>query len=153
MRLSDFFKTWRVIGTSATLNRLFGELWGGLFLSGASLSEAQATVTYSAAPVPDLGVANSQVLTVTDAVAFVIGAPLFCGLAMSATNPPQAGMIWYLTIRNTSGGAHGAGTFNAVFKTSAAVPAIATANSRTFAFRWDGTNHVEIFRTAADVAN
>jgi hypothetical protein len=152
MRLSDFFKTWRVQG-SAALSRVFGEFIGGIYLSEATLAQAPATVTYSAAPVPDVGLAAQQVITVTDGVAFVVGAPLFCGQAMTATLPVTGGAIWYLTIRNTSGGAHGAITFNAVFKIAATAIAIATATSRTFAFAWNGTNHVELWRGAADVAN
>jgi hypothetical protein len=148
MRLSDFFKTWRVQGT-----RLFGELWGGLFLSQGSISEANATVAYGVAPVPDLGLANRQVITVTDAVAFQVGAPLFGGAAMTATLPVTAGIVWYLTIRNTAGAPHGAITFDAVFKIAATAIAIADTKSRTFAFAWNGTNHVELWRGAADVAN
>lgn len=153
MRLGDIFRTWRV----TTAGEIQGELYGGLILNGAlsgitsehvgaRRTGVLTTVVYGVAPVIDASLGNEFVVTVTDAVAFVFAAP---------TNPPAAGLdqIIELTIRNTSGAAHGAGTFNAVFKTSAAVPAIATANSRTFAFRWNGTNWVESFRSAADVAN
>lgn len=105
------------------------------------------TVTYSAAPVIDASLGNFFVMTITNATALVVAAP---------TNPPAAGisqMIWF-TVRNASGGAHGALTWNAVFKTQAtAFSAVANGSSRTVCFRWDGTNWVEMVRTAADVAN
>lgn len=153
MRLGDIFKTWRVSAT-----QVLGELVGGLILNGpltvngaglilgAALQNVLTTVVYGVAPIINAALGNEFVVTVTDAVAFAFGVPL---------NPPAAGLdqVIVLTIRNASGGAHGAGTFNAIFKTSAAVPAIANANSRSFCFRWNGVNWVEFYRTAADVAN
>lgn len=142
MYLRNVFK--RIFLTTG-VGDIFLEMFGGLALNRGLLTVLN-TVTYGVAPIINAALGNDFVVTVTDAVAFVFGVP---------TNPPPTGFdqVIRLTIRNTSGGAHGAGTFNAIFKTSAAVPAIATANSRTFAFRWDGTNWVEIWRTAADVAN
>jgi hypothetical protein len=106
------------------------------------------TVTYGAAPVIDASLGNLFVMTITDGNAIVVAAP---------TNPPavagQGQLIWF-TVRNASGGAHGALTWNAVFKTQAtAFSAVATGFSRTVCFRWNGTNWVEMVRTAADVAN
>jgi hypothetical protein len=107
------------------------------------------TVAYSAAPIIDASLGNFFVMTITNGTALVVGAP---------TNPPSAAgtvgqLIWF-TVKNASGGAHGALTWNAVFKTQAtAFSAVATGFSRTVAFRWDGTNWVEVVRTAADVAN
>lgn len=140
MNLSGFLKTWRVNGS-----RLFAEFMGGTIQNGAGLT-VLSTITYGVAPAIDASLGNDFVITVTDAVAFVFAAP---------TNPPPTGFdqVIRITYRNTSGGAHGAGTFNAVFKVSAALAAVATANSRTIAFRWDGTNWVEMWRSAADVAN
>lgn len=140
MRFSQFLKSWRVQGT-----KQFAELMGGI-IAPAAIRGTPVTVTYSAAPAINAALGNDFIITITDAVAFVVAAP---------TNTPPTGysQVIRITFRNTSGGAHGAGTFNAVFKTSGNVPAIATGNSRTIAFRWDGTNWVEIFRTAADVAN
>jgi hypothetical protein len=86
-------------------------------------------------------------MTITDGNAIVVAAP---------TNPPAAGLCQDIsfTVRNASGGAHGALTWNAVFKTQAtAFSAVANGNSRTVFFRWNGTNWVELVRTAADVAN
>lgn len=140
MRLGELFKTWRIAGSS-----LLAELYGGLALNGPSCG-IQTTLTYAASIAIDASLGNAFVVSVTDAVAFVFAAP---------TNTPPTGKVQTITItiKNTSGGAHGAGTFNAVFLTSASVPAIANGKNRTFAFQWNGTNWVEIWRTAADVAN
>lgn len=140
MRFSDLVRSWRVAA-----GVVMADFWGGIFARGP-VGGALSTVTYSATPTIDATLGNNFVVTVTDNVAFVIAAPL---------NPPPSGLFQtiQLTIRNASGGAHGAGTWNAVFKTSGNVPAIATGFSRTFGFVWNGTNWVETFRTAADVAN
>lgn len=154
MRLGELFKTWR----TTALGGVIAELFGGLTLNGpmavnagglAVVGGTQGILTvvpYSAAPVMDVSLGNEFVMTITDAVAFVLGVP---------TNPPPAGkdQVIMLTYRNASGGAHGAGTFNAIFKVSANLAAVANNNSRTIAFRWNGVNWVEIWRTAADVAN
>lgn len=159
MRVRDIIKTWRV-----TAGVLIAELTGGLIVngdlsatgsitgSGASsqgtrLTEPLTTLTYGPSIAVDASLGNLFVVTITDAVAFVTAAP---------TNPPagSAAQVITITYRNASGGAHGAGTFNAVFKTVATpFPAIANGFSRSITFRWNGTNWVELYRTAADVAN
>jgi len=99
--------------------------------------------------VPLLGGTLLQV-TVTDAVAFLFANPA------GALAP---GALVLLRIINTSGGAHGAGTFGTNYRVvGAAIPAIATAFSRTLGFMWTGitgagAGMVEVFRTAADVPN
>lgn len=140
MRLSAMWKSWRTFGST-----VLGELMGGLIVPGPQMGILR-TLTYSAAPAIDASLGNSFVMTVTDNVAFVFAAP---------TNTPPTGYAqWlFITIRNTSGGAHGAGTFDAVFHVSAAVPAIATGQNRTIAFQWVGAAWVERWRTAADVPN
>lgn len=113
---------------------------------GTRITGPVNVVTYSAAPVIDASLGNFFVMTITDNVALVVAAP---------TNPPATAgqMIWF-TVKNGSGGAHGALTWNAVFKTQAtAFSAVANGFSRTVCFRWDATNWVEMMRTAADVAN
>ena len=140
MQLSQIIRTWRVFAGQMVL-----DLFGGLFIDTAYVGQT-STIVYSAAPVPNAALANNFVVTITDNVAFIVGAPL---------NPPPAGFaqtIW-ITFRNTSGGAHGAGTWNAIYKVSGNLAAIATANNRTIAFTWNGTNWIETFRSAADVAN
>lgn len=94
-------------------------------------------------PVTLLGGTLLQV-TVTDAVAFAFANP-------SGALAP--GALVLLRIINASGGVHGAGTFGANYRVSAAVPAIANGQSRTIAFLWTGALLVEVFRTAADVPN
>jgi hypothetical protein len=140
MRLSALFKSWRIAG-----NRVLAEFMGGVAVNGAKWDPV-VTLTYGPSIALDASLGTRFVVTVTDAVAFTVAAP---------TNPPATGFgqLLILTIRNASGGAHGAGTFNAVFKTAGAVPAIANGSSRSFVFAWDGTNWVEIVRGAADVAN
>lgn len=119
---------------------------GGI-VNGSRITGVLTQVVYSAAPVIDASLGNDFFMTITDGVALVVGAP---------TNPPAAGQCQDIsfTVRNGSGGAHGALTWNAVFKTQAtAFSAVANGSSRTVFFRWNGTNWVELVRTAADVAN
>lgn len=140
MRLAQLFKTWRVSGS-----RQLAELFGGLALNGPACG-GLVTLTYGPIIAIDASLGNEFVVTVTDAVAFAFDAP---------TNPPPTGMSQSIaiTVRNAAGVNNGAGTWNAVFKTAGNVPTITTAFSRTFAFRWNGTNWVETFRSAANVAN
>jgi hypothetical protein len=100
------------------------------------------TVTYSASMTIDAATGNSFTITATDGTAFTINAP---------TNPATGEKIT-VTLRNASGGALGAATWNAVFK-MAAWTNPANANSRSIEFRYDGTNWVEVSRTPADVPN
>lgn len=134
-------QSWRIFA-----DRVFPQFFGGVICQGAVMNVLR-TITYSAAPVLNASLGNDFVLTITDGVAFVVGAPL---------NPPPAGFTQdiSITFRNAAGGAHGAGTWNAVFRTQATVfPAIANGQSRTVFFRWNGTNWVELARSAADIAN
>jgi hypothetical protein len=118
---------------------------GGIAAGGASTG-VLSVVAYSAAPVIDASLGNDFVMTITNATALVVAAP---------TNPPASGcQIIRFTVKNASGGAHGALTWNAIFKTQAtAFSAVANGFNRTVQFRWDGTNWCELVRTAADVAN
>jgi hypothetical protein len=136
----NIFKTWRVNGS-----RFLAETFGG-FLTNGACGDVITTLTYGPSIAIDASLGRNFVVSVTDAVAFAFAAP-------TNTPPSGFGQEIIITIRNTSGGAHGAGTFNAVFKTSGAVPAIANGFSRSFCFRWNGTNWVELWRSAADVAN
>ena len=133
-------KTWRISGS-----RILAELFGGIATNGANV-DALTTLTYGASIAIDASLGNQFVVTVTDGVAFAFAAP---------TNTPPTGFAQeiFITIRNGSGGAHGAGTWNAVFKVTGNVPAIANGFSRTFGFRWNGTNWVQILVPATDVPN
>ena len=150
MNLKALIKTYRA--ATQTIEFMGGAIFNGsVSATGAMDLSTRITgpltvVTYSAAPVIDASLGNFFVMTITNNTALVVAAP---------TNPPATAgqMIWF-TVKNASGGAHGALTWNAVFKTQAtAFSAVATGFSRTVCFRWDATNWVEMMRTAADVAN
>ena len=135
--MKKLVRSWRVLG-----NTLLVELVGGVRARGP-IMDVLTTLTYGPVIQIDASLGTHCVVSITDAVAFSFAAPL---------NPPPAGMtqdIW-VTARNVSGGAHGAGAWNAVFK-APAFPAIANNNQRTFAFRWDGANWVQFLSPATDV--
>lgn len=140
MKLGTLLRTWRTVGGT-----IFLEFFGGLLVNGAQ-GGILTTLTYGPAIALNASLGNEFVFSITDAVAFVVSNP---------TNPPPTGkdQVILITYRNISGGAHGAGTFGALYLVSAALAAVATGFSRTIAFRWNGTNWVEVWRTAADVAN
>lgn len=118
--------------------------FGGVTYFDHAVVEKEVVVTYSASMTPDSSLGNEFIITVTNATAMAINAP---------TNVPgQAGQHLEVTIRNTSGGAMGAITWNAVFKMTAFVNP-ATGFSRTIIFRWNGVNWVEKCRSAVDVPN
>lgn len=100
------------------------------------------TVTYGASITIDAREGNVFETTATNGTAFTINAP---------TNPAD-GQAMTLTIKNTSGGALGAITWNAVFK-MAAWTSPGTGNNRSITFVYDGTNWIERYRTASDVPN
>lgn len=101
-----------------------------------------ATLTYGTSIATDARTGDSFIVTANNATAFAIAAP---------TNPIPGQVITY-TIRNSSGGALGAVTWNAVFK-MAAWTSPANGSSRSISFHYDGTNWVERSRTTADVPN
>lgn len=95
------------------------------------------------APTPDFKFGDVCIIQVTDAVAFTINAPL---------NPFNGG---YLTIQilNSSGGAMGAITWNAIFKLAGAFTNPANGQRRSITFHRTGGAWREISRTAADQPN
>lgn len=80
--------------------------------------------------------------TITDGVAFAIGAP---------TNGIVGERI-VIRMKNASGGAAGAVTWNAIYK-MAAWTSPADTFSRSITFHYDGTNWYEVSRTTADIPN
>jgi hypothetical protein len=100
------------------------------------------TITYSASMTPDVSLGKEMVITATDSVAHTINAPI----------NGRSGQRITITIRNTSGGALGTATWNAVYK-MASWTQPGSANSRSITFRYNGTNYVEIVRTASDIPN
>lgn len=107
-----------------------------------AFTSAPVTVAYSAAPIILGALGQNFLLLPTDGVAFVLGAP---------TNLRNGQWIM-LTVRNATGGALGAMTFNAVFKSPAWVQP-ATGFSRSVLWVFNGTNLVERVRSAADIPN
>lgn len=100
-------------------------------------------ITYSASMTPNPFLGSVQSITATNATAFTINAP---------TSGAIGGQTITIVIRNTSGGALGVATFNAIFKMTAwAQPA--TGFNRSITFMFDGTNWVESTRAASDVPN
>jgi hypothetical protein len=118
----------------------------GVVIDPLSIAAVAVSPTWGAAVAIDTTSGTGslwQRITATSNVAFTIGAP---------TTGVQ-GQQLLITLRNASGGALGAATFNAIFKLGAAWTNPANATSRSITFVFDGTNWVEIGRTAADVAN
>jgi hypothetical protein len=153
MRLGDLLKTWRIQG-GVVIAEFFGGLilngpltvTGGINTSGPATGPLPVALVQAATVAIDASLGNDFVLPLTTNVAFILGNP---------TNPPAASsQLIRITVKNTSGGAHGAGTFDTLYKVSATpMAAIANTKNRTLQFRWDGTNWVEMVLTAADVAN
>lgn len=140
MQIGRLLKTWRPQGST-----VLAELFGGLVLNGPIGSDLN-TLTFGASIAIDASLGNAFTVSATSGAAFAFAAP---------TNPPPTGVSQELaiTVKNASGGVLGAGTFNAVFKVSGNVPAIANGFNRTIGFRWDGTNWIEVWRGATDVPN
>jgi hypothetical protein len=106
------------------------------------MSVRRVVVAYSASITIDASTGNEFDITANNGTAFTINAP---------TNQTDGQRIT-ITIRNTSGGALGVITWNAVFKMSAWTSP-ATANSRSIDFRTDSTNWVQVGQTGVDVPN
>ena len=116
--------------------------WMGRHSFGAAVNLKSQTVTYSASMTIDASTGCVFVITATNATAFTINAP---------TNPTTDATM-KIIIRNTSGGALGAVTWNAVFKMSAWTSP-ATGNSRTIEFYYNGTNWIQLVQSTVDVPN
>lgn len=114
----------------------------GVTVSNCAMQVQIVTVTYSTAITIDSSLGNSFAITATDGVAFAVNAP----------QNLRSGRRMKITIRNTSGGALGTVSWNAIFK-MAAWTSPATANSRTIEFEYNGTFLVECSRTPGDVPN
>jgi hypothetical protein len=112
----------------------------GYALDSTTAAYAALTYTPSISITATAGAIFS--VTATDAVPFSIGAP----------SSPATGQRITIQIRNTSGGALGTVTWNAVYK-MASWTSPATANSRSIDFFYNGTNWIEVGRTTADVPN
>jgi len=101
------------------------------------------TVTYSASMTVNASTGDSFLIIATNNTAFAINAP----------TAPLIGQRIRFRIKNTSAGALGASTWNAVFKMGATWTQPASGKSRCIDFENDGTSWVETCRSAADVSN
>lgn len=100
------------------------------------------SVTYSASMTIDTSSGQWFSIVATNGVAFTINAP---------TNPLDGQRIT-IKLSNTSGGALGAATFNAVFKMSAWTNP-ANGFERSIDFEYDGANWRQVSQTGVDVPN
>ena len=119
-----------------------GVITGITLLSPETLTLRQLTITYSAS----MAVDNRYqffVITATNSTAFTIANPLY---------PILDGQTITFTIKNTSGGALGTATWGALYKLATWTQP-ATGFNRSITFTFNGTNFVELSRTAADVPN
>lgn len=133
--------------TVGAVNTVYGgnQRWGMApgILSASQLIQRRAALTYSASMTPDVSTGNSFTITITNGTAFTFNAPL----------NPMDGQRMLLLLRNTSGGAHGAITWNGIYKVQAAAVVVANGSNRMIEFQYDGANWVEITRGYADVPN
>lgn len=113
---------------------------------------ATYTMTYSASMTIPADYANDFVITATNGTAFAINAPVYTAPSITGISGVVSNQKITVTIKNSSGGALGTATWNAVFK-MASWTQPADGYSRSITFRWNGTNWVEIGRTTADVPN
>lgn len=133
----------RFIAFSSTLQRFVPN---GVILDLVATTQGITNPTFGAAITINTSSETGslwQRITANAATAPTIGAP----------STTVSGQRLTITIRNASGGAMGATTFNAIYRLGAAWTNPANGFSRTIEFMCDGTNYVEIGRTAADVAN
>lgn len=107
-----------------------------------SATPPTVTVAYAAAMTPDAILGTDFIITANNGVAFTVNAP---------TNG-YSGQTITVTIRNASGGALGAATWNAIFKMSAWTQP-ANGFSRSITFRYNGANWVQVGQTGVDVPN
>lgn len=132
-----------------TLSRTVDEAgWNGIGQTGDGTGldfasrRRQVAATYGTTVTPNCDFGDHQVVTATNGTAFTIAAPIG-GVHHQRLK---------LTIRNTSGGALGAVTWDAAYKL-ATWTSPANGFSRSIEFVFNGTNWVETSRTPADIPN
>jgi hypothetical protein len=100
------------------------------------------TMTFKSVMAPNCQFSNEFLITIADAREFTLGSPMNAGYGQRIA----------ITIRNASNGAIGACTWNPIFKMSAWENP-RSGHSRSIEFMYNGTNWLEIARTAQDVPN
>jgi hypothetical protein len=105
-------------------------------------ASALVAPTYGATNTIDVSLGTDFNLIVTDGNAFTVSNPINA----------VSGQHLFITIKNTSGGALGAVTWSSAYKLSAWTSP-ANGFSRSIEYRYDGTNFIELARTAADIPN
>lgn len=134
---------WNDAGTGT-----IGPMGRGWNSSGFGLSQFGAHVLWRSAPTYGVSVAidasigNEYDITATNGVGFTVANPT------NATN----GQRITITVRNTSGGALGAITWDTLYKMSAWTSP-ANGFSRSIDFKYNGTNWVQVAQTGVDIPN
>lgn len=100
------------------------------------------TVAYTASITINSTNGNEFIITANNSTAFTINAP----------SQPSWGQMIFITIKNTSGGALGTATFNAIFKMLSWTQPNNGFNA-TIGFRYDGTNWNQILPVVLNVPN
>lgn len=103
---------------------------------------AVGALPFGATITPSAKTTSALLIVATSGIAFAIAAPLNV----------VSGQTLLFTIKNTSGGALGAATWNAIYKLAAWTNP-ATGNSRSITFLYNGVNLIEVSRTTTDVPN
>lgn len=116
----------------------------GVLKTAGAMMSAKVADTYSASITPNAARANWHTITATNGTAFTINAP---------TAPPASTQTESLTIEilNSSGGALGTITWNAVFVlVGGAFTNPANTKKRFITFWWNGSSWIEAYRASAD---
>lgn len=122
--------------------QFFNNLKSNLMLQTTQLVQQRTAVTYSASMSINAQLGNSFFIAASNTSAFTINSP----------SNGVTGQKINITISNTSGGVLGTVTWGATFKL-ASWTSPANGFNRSIQFEYNGTNWIEISRTAADVAN
>lgn len=117
-------------------------LFSGLVTFGAATQFKRVTITYGTSMTPNAVAGDTQIITITDGVAFTVNNPI------NGTTGQRLRIIF----RNTSGGAAGVASFGANYK-NGTITMPATAFSRTYEWDFDGTNWVQTFASPSNIPN
>lgn len=143
MQIPDLVKQFTPLGNPQTVLRGSGE-WE----SGGMAAGVIGPLVFGATIPVDLSGSTVKTLDLTTNAAFQFLNPALVG--------PTAVLVPRLVIfriRNVSGGAHGAGTFDTLYRVAGNVSATANNNGRSIVFLWTGALMVEVVRGAADIPN